>query len=177
MRANEDGLPWTNPWAAVVAALDTCAPAEGAPAAPKTSLRAALTEAVDTIVTGIDRSTRPGRDGFLLTSHLQQLLDKHPADVPVISRERLAGAILAEWMRHVQAQTRAAPIDHCLAYADAVIESGMFRSVAEVQAGALRAAAADLYGDNGPDHPLSTATWLRERADALHPVHEGSEKA
>jgi hypothetical protein len=221
-RANEDGLPWTNPWAAVVAALDTCAPAEGAPTATKTSLHAALTEAVDTIVTGIERSTRPGRDGFLLTSHLQQILDAHPETTLASTRERLAAllastvqtldkdeewyiadvilgqgvihdaanteqmatskdrlalVLLGAWMEHVKARTVASPLDHCMSYADSVLASGLFRSTAEVQAMALREAAADLYGDNGPDHPLSTATWLRARADALHPVPEGSDKA
>lgn len=32
---------------------------------------------------------------------------------------------------------------------------------------ALRAAAESYYGDEGPGNPLSTATWLRERADQI----------
>jgi hypothetical protein len=35
------------------------------------------------------------------------------------------------------------------------------------QAKALRQAADDLYGDDGPGNPLSVATWLRERADRI----------
>lgn len=36
-----------------------------------------------------------------------------------------------------------------------------------VRTEALREAADALYGDDGPGHPLSTATWLRARADRL----------
>jgi hypothetical protein len=37
-----------------------------------------------------------------------------------------------------------------------------------VQADALRAAADDWYGDGGPwEEPLSSATWLKERADRI----------
>lgn len=43
------------------------------------------------------------------------------------------------------------------------------RTEAEVKAEALREAADDLYSDNGPGNPLSTATWLRERAERLAP--------
>lgn len=41
------------------------------------------------------------------------------------------------------------------------------RDSAAVKAEALREAADALYGNDGPDHPLSTATWLRERADRI----------
>jgi hypothetical protein len=41
------------------------------------------------------------------------------------------------------------------------------RTEPEVKAEALREAADALYGDNGPEHPLSTATWLRERASRI----------
>lgn len=41
------------------------------------------------------------------------------------------------------------------------------RPEAEVKAEALREAADALYSDDGPGHPLSTATWLRARADRL----------
>jgi hypothetical protein len=37
----------------------------------------------------------------------------------------------------------------------------------EAKAEALREAADDYYSDIGPDHRLSTATWLRERADRI----------
>lgn len=46
------------------------------------------------------------------------------------------------------------------------------RPEAEIKAEALREAADDLHGDHGPEHPLSTATWLRERADALEAGRE-----
>lgn len=46
----------------------------------------------------------------------------------------------------------------------------------QAQAQALRAAADELYGDDGPGHPLSTATWLRERADRLENDRQGAAK-
>ena len=41
------------------------------------------------------------------------------------------------------------------------------RPASDVKAEALREAADLLYTDDGPDRLLSTATWLRERADML----------
>jgi hypothetical protein len=43
------------------------------------SLREALEEAIGTVEQGIARSTKPGREGFLMTSHLRQMLTAHPA--------------------------------------------------------------------------------------------------
>lgn len=42
--------------------------------------------------------------------------------------------------------------------------------MAHISATALREAADDLYTDAGPSHPLSTADWLRSRADAIDPI-------
>ena len=41
------------------------------------------------------------------------------------------------------------------------------RMEAEIKAEALREAADLLYTDEGPKHPLSTASWLNERADKI----------
>jgi len=50
---------------------------------------------------------------------------------------------------------------------DALDEIHRLRDDAKrVRAEALREAAADLYSDDGPGNLLSTATWLRARADA-----------
>lgn len=39
--------------------------------------------------------------------------------------------------------------------------------IIQVQIETLREAADEVYGDNGPNHPLSVASWLRQRADRL----------
>jgi hypothetical protein len=41
------------------------------------------------------------------------------------------------------------------------------RKESEAKAEALREAADDFYSDSCPDHRLSTATWLRERANRI----------
>lgn len=48
-----------------------------------------------------------------------------------------------------------------------MVVSVKIRSEAEVKAEALREMADLIYTDGGPDHPLSVATWLRERAAML----------
>jgi hypothetical protein len=44
------------------------------------SLRDALEEALATVEQGIARSTKPDREGFLMTTHIRQLLAAHPAE-------------------------------------------------------------------------------------------------
>lgn len=41
-------------------------------------LRAALDEALATVEQGIARSTKPDREGFLMTSHIREMLAAHP---------------------------------------------------------------------------------------------------
>lgn len=152
-----------------------------------TGLHAALTALCDRNDRLTDGNPQIHLDASI--PELRRLLDAHPETAPVISRDRLAGEILGEWMRHVEAQTRAAPIDHCLDYADAVIASGMFRSVDEVKAETLQEAAAawdqadadgsigdfaDVHYRAGQNLP---SLWLHHRADALTATPEGSDKA
>lgn len=59
------------------------------------TLRAALDEALTTVEQGIARSPRPDREGFLMTSHIRQLLAAHPEqpalERKVLDREMLFG--------------------------------------------------------------------------------------
>ena len=52
-------------------------------------------------------------------------------------------------------------------YAGAQFDRWLAQERAEAGAQALEQAADDLYSDDGPGNPLSTTTWLRERAARL----------
>lgn len=49
---------------------------------------------------------------------------------------------------------------------DAIFQKWLAKHDREVAARALNDAADALYTDEGPGHPLSTATWLRARASS-----------
>lgn len=62
-------------------------------------LREALEEALATVETGIARSTKPDREGFLTTSRIRWMLANHPAPHPrpVVDREAINHALNLHW--------------------------------------------------------------------------------
>lgn len=76
-------------------------------------LRAALEEALTTVEEGIAHSTRPEREGFLMTSHIRQILAAHPAEpAPLLDRD----ALLVEMGRPDGAHNMRSPEGRAYAY-------------------------------------------------------------
>lgn len=74
-------------------------------------LREALDEALTTVEQGIAKSTKPDREGFLMTSHVRQILAAHPAvpavlqpvDREALERIRAYLAVAPNWDELAQA--------------------------------------------------------------------------
>lgn len=84
---------------------------------------------------------------------------------------RAAEVLTEAWKDRIEQGISDAPEGHCYAFADALADAGLLATPerdAAVAAKTLREAANEVYGDERAAgqhwHPLSAASWLRDRA-------------